>query len=1337
MSVPSDPVATPPASRAPSPEDETALQEILGYLNFSNGKPDTRFQQRINRFVDWLVPGNSSTDEFVPPLVTLLEDRLEQLRGSSPAFRDSAQATAVLRLVFKDVIPAYRRHHADLLFHLTPADFLQPLFVARVFEATLAAGGPWEERERIVHDTLLRLNDFLGHRPVAVLHSGQQMQPYDHERFRPVPLYIRGVGAAAGACHDLIESMLAVLSATPPDMLAAAHFDLARLDELALDVRAYDHSHPVYKRTNYTFGEWDPHNLDVSGRYRRFVIRKIILDALFDWMEQAQDLTREEKLYEASAVLTGTILMASAVSGSGPDTHDSNVSLTSLLPRIARQRDAFYLRLLQTLTGKLAARLRREAEAMQQPFGRIRQHLNLFLAHYACRQMQRGHLARLYARMGFSAASREQALVIPSTAARFITEIQWRVTAAHRSLDAGALAAAADLLPEMEDLLQRGIACGALVDPWNILGFQGHFPLFIAREDSVADQRVEDLLSVMEQIFLLYSRVCCEAAAAGESALGDRVAAGFRELADFWDRFATTTVSDLPAIYGRESCSAALDVMHVLHEWNLAGEEAGDIAFWKKHVGRLQSTKAYAMVVVILLRKHDLLAAMNLLLQWLSQGEQIALEAGPYSYHALVLNWMGLAVGNLGERPDAEADWPTVSRFFDYLEANAGDYLAVPSLDAGAGGLALGSGAGLEGSWGRPDETSDERILEAGVDPDEESELDDDDLFGAAYDNVTFRDSAQDGQIGDTLEGPDERHETDLDLIAHGLDQRLRFLVTVSQLWKLAAVTFPGAPHASAIARWLHRDELLLSEMARLVETLAAKQPAEPSGDPDSLVEYDRQMHVKLGLTNAIISAQVSLHEAARTLRCALPEDPAAGEARSWERAGVRLTRLVMAGDREAVRRMLPTFLKELSRRPLLYVPLDKGGRPRDILAARNLQSMIRLFLTQLPRLGLLRETWHLLRTAYVMERTSPPGGMSITEFDRLLGASLHSTLECLIQSAGEWNQQEFADDRLVELVGEVTEVYLQLWLKHSHTMRLSSVESLADSASWKRVKSFIRTYGSDMFHARVLSLGNLRAVVQRGVESYLDYLIENEDPLHPIRLVHDLDVAIPRDEAVAHLELIFRCIVEKFDRYIEYNTTTTQSDYGEQLYCLLDFLRLEAGYERQAWNLMPLVLAHEVLSRSGKVEAAAIWQKVLQDKTAGFAKTHLKKLRRLEKQYGVRLPSITDRLSERFIKPLALDRILALVAPAVREAKSEPGQPALNFERLKAEVEQYLVTSSGSAQDLQPWLQDLEAEVQNSEAEPPAIDEDESPIRAPFLPIDHEELREQLDTWEKPLGGA
>ena len=63
------------------------------------------------------------------------------------------------------------------------------------------------------------------------------------------------------------------------------------------------------------FGEWDPHVIDTKGFYRRFVLRKIILDALLEWVEENNDLPRDEVLYDASAVLCGTMLMASSRGG--------------------------------------------------------------------------------------------------------------------------------------------------------------------------------------------------------------------------------------------------------------------------------------------------------------------------------------------------------------------------------------------------------------------------------------------------------------------------------------------------------------------------------------------------------------------------------------------------------------------------------------------------------------------------------------------------------------------------------------------------------------------------------------------------------------------------------------------------------------------------------------------------------------------------------------------------------------------------------------------------------------------------------------------------------------
>ena len=269
-----------------------------------------------------------------------------------PALADAAQATAAIKLVFEDCLPAYRRHHADLLFHLRAADFRQPFFLVRMIEAVLEQGAPWMSASGSSAARSIGLNDFVGYRPVAVLENGRQMEPYPHERFRPIPVYIREAETANGPYHDLVERTIAFLRETPAEILRDSHFDLERLEELAIDVRAHDHTHPVTKRTNYTFGEWDPHRIDTKGFYSRFIVRKIVLDSLLFWMADQKKLSADERLYDASAVLSGTMLMASSISGSGPQTFDSNVNLVTLLPKVARQRDAFYERLDERSQGR-------------------------------------------------------------------------------------------------------------------------------------------------------------------------------------------------------------------------------------------------------------------------------------------------------------------------------------------------------------------------------------------------------------------------------------------------------------------------------------------------------------------------------------------------------------------------------------------------------------------------------------------------------------------------------------------------------------------------------------------------------------------------------------------------------------------------------------------------------------------------------------------------------------------------------------------------------------------------------------------------------------------------
>ncbi len=187
--------------RLTSLERAVSLSAILGYLNFSEGKPDGRFERQINDAYAFLAQGADAPRSGAekPPWEKLheaLRERLEALRKEGGAFQDVRQAEAVLALTFDHLLPAYRHHHEDLLAHLSDADVFQPFFLARVAESLLSQGPPWDETERIIAGALNHLNDYVGYRPIAILENRPKGEPYPHERVRPIPLYIRGAGTS-------------------------------------------------------------------------------------------------------------------------------------------------------------------------------------------------------------------------------------------------------------------------------------------------------------------------------------------------------------------------------------------------------------------------------------------------------------------------------------------------------------------------------------------------------------------------------------------------------------------------------------------------------------------------------------------------------------------------------------------------------------------------------------------------------------------------------------------------------------------------------------------------------------------------------------------------------------------------------------------------------------------------------------------------------------------------------------------------------------------------------------------------------------------------------------
>jgi hypothetical protein len=251
-------------------------------------------------------------------------------------------------------------------------------------------------------------------------------------------LYVKGAGVAAGRYEAIVSRALDILRDADQEILQRVVRPRSPGRDCP-DPQAYDFDHPVNRRPNYHFGQWDPHQISQDGYYSRFVLQQMTLDALLTRCEATGPAdgaqAAADRCEEAAAVLAGTILMACGTSGDAPGRHDSTVTLSTLLPQIAAYRDDFYQQLLAKAAGPHGERLREEAQRTRQPFGGARQHLNHELARRRAVQLQRVHLALLFARMGRPESALRQADSVRVASARMLTAIYCRLTSGHDALD--------------------------------------------------------------------------------------------------------------------------------------------------------------------------------------------------------------------------------------------------------------------------------------------------------------------------------------------------------------------------------------------------------------------------------------------------------------------------------------------------------------------------------------------------------------------------------------------------------------------------------------------------------------------------------------------------------------------------------------------------------------------------------------------------------------------------------------------------------------------------------------------------------------------------------------
>ena len=136
-------------------------------------------------------------------------------------------------------------------------------------------------------------------------------------------------------------------------------------------------------------------------------------------------------LFEEAAVLAGTMLMGSGVSGSRPDAHDSTITLATLVQKIADYRDAFYQQLLARVDGEHAERLgakRRRCSSRSAAHGST----SIITWPSAAPNNCSTSTWRSFFPDGIRRGGTAQVRVVPVASARMLCDMHCRLTAAHR-----------------------------------------------------------------------------------------------------------------------------------------------------------------------------------------------------------------------------------------------------------------------------------------------------------------------------------------------------------------------------------------------------------------------------------------------------------------------------------------------------------------------------------------------------------------------------------------------------------------------------------------------------------------------------------------------------------------------------------------------------------------------------------------------------------------------------------------------------------------------------------------------------------------------------------------
>ena len=228
------------------------------------------------------------------------------------------------------------------------------------------------------------------------------------------------------------------------------------------------------------------------------------------------------------------------------------------------------------------------------------------------------------------------------------------------------------------------------------------------------------------------------------------------------------------------------------------------------------------------------------------------------------------------------------------------------------------------------------------------------------------------------------------------------------------------------------------------------------------------------------------------------------------------------------------------------------------------------------------------------------------------------------------------------------------------------------------------------------------------------------------LKIIREIDRGLSLQRAARYLTLVFEAVIENYNEYRDYNGTTTQSDRGELLYMLLDFLRLRVRYDRVNWHLRPVTWTHRRLVELAENRVARLWRRSLAERVEPEAANYWSRYEKLQAQYAMQMMTVGDRLSEKFVHPMRVDRMRALVPLAMDVDGGTAAEQA--FEMLEREANRLAQRPTAIGIDPPPWLAALEDSVDVEIGDAETSEDHDRERLIPTRPLRFADLCEQLE---------